>query len=154
MALPIISITGNIKKIETRFTQSGKQVTKFQVECSDKDKDGKWTNLYIGAEVWDKSAEFVAKYFLEGAVAIVTGELYTNVYEKQDGSKVYENRLRFAKVQFAPKDKSGNQNQQPQTQTIPQDNISNTQPQQPTQANYQPQTQIPEYDINSSEIPF
>lgn len=137
MSLPTISVFGNIKKIETKFLTDGKQVTKFQIECSDKDKSGKWTNLYLGAEVWDKSAEFVSKYFVEGSTAIVTGELYTNVYEKQDGSKVYENRLRFAKVQFAPKDRSGNQQAEapqqaepqqqtyvPPVETIPQDNSS------------------------------
>lgn len=106
--LPQIQIVGNLKRIETRFLDNGKQVTKFQVECSDKDKNGNYTNLYLGAEVWDKSAEFVQKYFKEGSVAIVTGELYTNVYEKQDGSKVYENRLRFANVSFVPKDRSDN----------------------------------------------
>jgi single-stranded DNA-binding protein len=106
MSLPTITICGNLKRIETKFTTSGKQVTKFQVECAEKNSKGEYINLYISGEVWDKQAEFVNQYFQDGSVAIVTGKLYTNVYEKQDGSKVYENKLLFPSVSFAPKDKA------------------------------------------------
>lgn len=152
MSLPTVQICGNLKRIETKFTQSGKQVTKFQVECAEKNSKGEYVNLYIGGEVWDKQAEFVNQYFQEGSVAIVTGKLYTNVYEKQDGSKVYENKLLFPSVSFAPKDKSGQSN--------------NTQPQQPqsNQTNHtayrEPQRQMPDaralpsIDVEEDSIPF
>jgi len=104
--LPEITIIGNLKKIETKFIPSGKQVTKFQVECSEKNAKGEWDNLYISGEVWDKSAEFVSKYFKDGSVAIVTGKLVTKSYDKKDGTKVYENKFLFPQVHFAPKEKS------------------------------------------------
>ena len=100
MSLPTITVIGNLKRIETKFTQSGKQITKFTVECAEKNAKGEWTNLYLDGEVWEKQATFVNQYFNDGSVAIVTGKLYTNVYKKQDGSKVYQNKLLFPNVCF------------------------------------------------------
>tara|TARA_R110001632_G_scaffold232966_1_gene375685 strand:+ start:875 stop:1288 length:414 start_codon:yes stop_codon:yes gene_type:complete len=137
MSLPIISICGNLKRIESKFLPSGKQLVSFQVECSEKNAKGEWENLYIKGEVWEKSAKFVEQYFKEGSAAIVTGKLVTNVYEKQDGSKVYENKFLFPNVTFAPKDKEVQQ----QTQ------------QQPYNAPQQPQINTPTIDADDT-IPF
>lgn len=156
MALPIISITGNLKRIEMKYTQSGKAVTKFQIECAEKNSKGEWTNLYLSGECWDKKAEFVNQYFQDGSLAIVTGKLFTNVYAKQDGTKVYENKLLFPDVTFAPKDKAGNQNQQQQSNQSPQAQANNEyqqsiqQPQQSKDNGLLP----PEYEIDEDEIPF
>ena len=142
MSLPTITVIGNMKRMETKHTASGKELTKFQIECSEKNAKGEWTNLYIAGEVWDKQSSFVSQYFDEGSLAIVTGKLFTNVYEKQDGTKVYENKLLFPNVSFAPKDKSGNQQQQA--------------PQQP-QNNYGQQAmpqQTIEIDIDQEQLPF
>ncbi len=38
--LPTITVIGNLKRIETKFTQSGKQVTSFTVECAEKNAKG------------------------------------------------------------------------------------------------------------------
>ena len=149
MALPMISVTGNMKRIELKYTPSGKAVCKFQIECAEKNSKGDWVNLYLSGECWEKSAEFVNQYFRDGSVAIVTGKLYTNVYEKQDGTKVYENKLLFPNVSFAPKDKSGDNQQQaqPQQRQAPQVEYQNPQGQQMPQ-------QPPVIDVDDSEIPF
>ena len=34
--LPTITIIGNLKRIELKYTATGKAVTKFQVECAEK----------------------------------------------------------------------------------------------------------------------
>ena len=149
MSLPTITICGNLKRIETKFTTSGKQVTKFQVECAEKNSKGEYVNLYISGEVWDKQAEFVNQYFQDGSVAIVTGKLYTNVYEKQDGSKVYENKLLFPGVSFAPKDKAGQSNQVPQ-QNNQANHAAYREPQRPM-----PDARaLPSIDIDEEIIPF
>lgn len=163
--LPTITVIGTMKRIEIKYTQSGKAVTKFQIECAEKDKKGEWTNLYLSGECWEKSAEFVNQYFRDGSPAIVTGKLFTNVYEKQDGTKVYENKLLFPSVSFVPKDKSGgqdNQVQAPQQQNAynnesPQSYNSHTdykqQPQQYSERQSMPSQQsIP--DMDKDEIPF
>jgi len=111
MGLPQITAVGTLNKLETKFTPSGKEVTKFTLECSEKNTKGEWENLYLKGEVWDKASTFLNSYFKNGSVAIVTGKLVTNVYEKQDGSKVYENKLLFPSISFTPKDKSDNQSQ-------------------------------------------
>lgn len=153
MALPTISIVGNLKRIESKFLPSGKQMVSFQVECSEKNSKGEWENLYIKGEVWEKSAQFVQQYFKEGSVAIVTGKLVTNVYDKQDGTKVYENKFLFPNVTFAPKDKADNQQNYnaPQQQQTQQYNNQQQAPQ--NQANNYQQN-IPTIDINDDYIPF
>lgn len=138
--LPTITVIGNLKRIEMRYVPSGKAVTKFQIECAEKNSKGEWTNLYLTGECWEKSAEFVNQYFKDGSPAIVTGKLYTNVYENQEGKKIYENKLLFPKVDFAPKDKSEQQSQTPQQQN--------------TYQAPQQQQRIPEIDVDESSIPF
>ena len=141
--LPTITVIGNLKRIELRYVPSGKAVTKFQIECAEKNSKGEWTNLYLTGECWEKSAEFVNQYFKDGSPAIVTGKLYTNVYENQEGKKVYENKLLFPNVSFAPKDKSeaNGQSQAPQQRQEP-------------KVVYEAQQRIPEINIDEDEIPF
>jgi len=136
--LPTITVIGNLKRVEYKQLPSGKALTKFQIECAEKNAKGEWTNLYLSGECWEKSAEFVNQYFRDGSPAIVTGKLYTNVYEKQDGSKVYENKLLFPNVSFAPKDKSEQQSQAPQQYKQPEIVRGN----------------IPAIDVDSEQIPF
>lgn len=138
MSLPQITAVGTLNKLETKFTPSGKEVTKFVLECSEKNTKGEWENLYLKGEVWDKASTFLNQFFKNGSAVIVTGKLVTNVYEKNDGSKVYENKLLFPSISFIPKDKSDNQeNQRPQ------------QKQEPV-IQYEPNFEFDE----SSEIPF
>lgn len=147
MSLPTITVIGNLKRIETKFTQSGKQVTNFTVECAEKNAKGEYQNLYLKGECWDKQAEFVNQYFRDGSVAIVTGKLYTNVYEKQDGAKAYETKLLFPSVSFAPKDKV---DAQPQQQAPQQDHKEYRQP----QSQMPDRNSLPTIDIDEDEIPF
>ena len=51
-----------------------------------------------------KASQFLNQYFKEGDVAVVTGKLITNVYEK-NGAKVYENKLSFPSISFSTKSK-------------------------------------------------
>jgi len=139
MGLPTITVIGNMKRIEYKVLPSGKALTKFQIECAEKNAKGEWTNLYLSGECWEKSAEFVNQYFRDGSPAIITGKLYTNVYEKQDGSKVYENKLLFPNVSFAPKDKSEQQEQQQKSQ--------------PTYV-HERVNSVPQIDIDEDSIPF
>jgi len=150
--LPTITVIGNLKRIETKFTQNNKQVTKFQVECAEKNKNGEWTNLYLSGECWEKQAEFVNNYFNEGSIAIVTGKLYTNIYPKQDGSKVYENKLLFPKVDFAPKDKSEPQSQG--VQHAQQHSQAQTGANAPIRRETVQSSDVPTIDIDEDEIPF
>ena len=136
MSLPQITIIGTLGRLQTTHTTTGKEVTKFQIECSEKNAKGEYDNLYLKGEVWEKASQFLNSYFKEGDVAVVTGKLITNVYEK-NGAKVYENKLSFPSISFPPKAKA-----------------SQSQQSQPTQ--YQkPVANIPDiYDEDTTEIPF
>lgn len=106
MSLPTVSLFGTINKIETRFSQSGTQITSFQIECSEKNKDGEWENLCIKGAVFNKAAEFVNNYFQDGSLCVATGKLVTEVYEGSDGKNKYEIKLKFPQIEFAPKAKN------------------------------------------------
>lgn len=138
MALPIIQLVGTLKRTGLTYILSGKALYKFQLECSEKNTKGEYDNLYISGELWDKQAEFANQYFKDGSVAVVTGKLVTKSYEKNDGSKVYENKLLFPSISFVPKDKSDNQEAQ--------------RPQQKKEPRIEYET--PQIDIDEDSIPF
>ena len=147
MSLPTVELTGNISKIQMKHLPNGKAITSFQLECSEKNKNGEWDNLYLKGECWEKSAEFVNQWFKDGDVAIVTGKLFTNVYKKQDGTNAYEVKFKFPSVSFPPKSK--NEQQQPAQQNY---NAPQQQQQQAQQNSYE--QNIPTIDIDSDIIPF
>ena len=141
MALPIIQLVGTLKRTGLTYVLSGKALYKFQLECSEKNTKGEYDNLYISGELWDKQAEFANQYFKDGSVAVVTGKLVTKSYEKNDGSKVYENKLLFPSISFVPKDKSDNQESQtPQQKKEPRIEYEHT--------------SLPEISIDEDSIPF
>ena len=115
MSLPYISVIGTLGRLQTTHTSTGKEVTKFQIECSEKNAKGEYDNLYLKGEVWEKASQFLNNYFKDGDVAVVTGKLITNVYEK-NGAKIYENKLSFPTVSFPPKAKANQEQGQYQKQ--------------------------------------
>ena len=135
MALPIVSIFGNINKIELKYLPSGKALCSYKIECSEKNSKGEWENLYIDGVSFEKSAEFINQYFKDGDACIATGKLITEVYEK-DGKKVYTIKLKFPQIQFAPKSKNVD---------------SGVKREVPVSVTYD---KMPEFDVDSSEIPF
>ena len=141
MGLPITTVIGNIQKIETRQTQTGKSVTSINISCGEKNAKGEYDNLYIKASFWEKQSDFVSQYFKEGDAIIVTGKLVTTHYQKQDGTKVYETGFMFPSASFVPKSKD-------QTQPAPQQAPSGYQ----APAQNAPSPQVPEMDMG--EIPF
>ena len=62
---------------ELRRTQNGTAVTGFSlaVERDFKDEDGKRATDFIDIVAWRAAAEFVAKYFTKGRMAVVEGRL-------------------------------------------------------------------------------
>ncbi len=140
MGLPIITVCGNVQKIETRQTQGGKNITTVNVSCGDKNSKGEWENLYIKADFWEKQSDFVSQYFKEGSAIIVSGKLVTTNYTKQDGTKVYETKFLFPQASFVPKDKDV-----PQSQAPSNDNYSQPAPSTPS---------IPVVQIDDGSIPF
>jgi len=148
MALPTVSIFGTINKIELKYTQAGKAICSYQIECSEKNAKGEWENLYLKGASFEKQAEFINQYFKDGDVCIATGKLVTKNYAKQDGSKAYEVKLKFPQIQFTPKSKNEREEsaqKQPKVETY------NAQGQKTGEFDY---SGVPDIDIDPEQIPF
>ena len=75
---------------ELRYLQSNVPVARFSlaVDRDFKDKaSGQKVTDWIGVVAWRGTAEFAAKYFRKGRVAVVEGRLQTNSYTDQAGNK-------------------------------------------------------------------
>lgn len=86
MALNHIDIMGRIcKDIELRRTPKGIPVASFTIAC-DRDFGEKETD-FIEIVCWNKTAEFVDKYFAKGRMAVVSGRLQIRKWTDKDGNK-------------------------------------------------------------------
>lgn len=73
---------------ELRRTQNGTAVTGFSlaVERDFKDEDGKRATDFVDIVAWRAAAEFVAKYFTKGRMAMVEGRLQIRDWKDKDGN--------------------------------------------------------------------
>ena len=73
---------------ELRHTQSDTAVTSFTlaVDRDFKGEDGKRATDFIDIVAWRAAAEFMAKYFTKGRMAIVEGRLQLRDWKDKDGN--------------------------------------------------------------------
>lgn len=105
---------------ETRYIQgSNSSVTRFTVAV---DRDYKASNEdkpktdFISCVAWNKTGEFIEKYFRKGSMIAVIGSIETGSYKDKDGKTVYTTEIRVTKVSFtgekkAASDSSNNNNE-------------------------------------------
>ena len=74
---------------ELRRTQSGTPVTSFSlaVDRDFKSQSGEKETDFIDVVAWRTTAEFVAKYFAKGRMAVVEGRLQIRDWQDKDGNK-------------------------------------------------------------------
>ena len=90
MALNKIFIMGRLTRDpELRRTQSGKAVTSFSlaVDRDFKGQNGEKETDFIEVVAWKNTAEFVAKHFTKGRMAVVEGRLQIRNWTDKDGNK-------------------------------------------------------------------
>lgn len=76
---------------ELRYTQSGASVCSFTVAVNRKfDRE---TTDFINCVAWNKTAEFIAKYFKKGSSICVTGSIQVRTWEDNNGAKRYATEL-------------------------------------------------------------
>ena len=84
-----ITLMGRIvRDVELRRTNSGKAVASFTVAV-DRDfsqGDQKETD-FIDCVAWQKTGEFVSKYFAKGGMIVVSGRLQIRPWTDKDGNK-------------------------------------------------------------------
>jgi single-strand DNA-binding protein len=97
------------KAPESRYTQSGKAVTSFDIAVDREFKDaaGNRQTDFIPVVVWGKLAEICANNLDKGRLVGVTGTLQIRSYEAQDGQKRRVAEIVAEKVKFLDKAKDG-----------------------------------------------
>ncbi len=90
MSLNRITIMGRLTRDpELRRTQSGAPVTSFTmaVDRDFKSQSGDKETDFIDVVAWRNTAEFAAKYFTKGRMAIVFGRLQIRDWQDNNGNK-------------------------------------------------------------------
>lgn len=85
-----IFIMGRLtKNPELRRTNSGTAVTSFTlaVDRDFKNADGTKETDFVDCVAWRSTAEFAAKYFTKGRMAVVEGKLQIRDWQDKDGNK-------------------------------------------------------------------
>lgn len=73
---------------ELRKTASGVSVTSFTVAVDrDFSQDGQKETDFIDVVAWRNTAEFAAKYFAKGRMAVVSGRLQIRNWDDKEGNK-------------------------------------------------------------------
>lgn len=86
---------------ELRYTSTNNvPVTRFTLAVDRGYKQGEERQAdFISCIAWNKTAEFVEKYFSKGKMIIVSGRIQTGSYEKE-GKKVYTTDIVAEEVSF------------------------------------------------------
>lgn len=95
-----VILMGRITKdIELRYTDSQKAVTSFTVAVDNGHGEKKKTD-FINVVAWEKTAEFINKWFAKGRMIIVIGRISTRSYTGNDGAKKYVTEVVASEVSF------------------------------------------------------
>lgn len=78
--------------VESRYTQSGKQVASFTVCCDSGYGDSKKTE-FVRCVAWDKLAEIATNYLSKGSKCMVQGTMQTRQWDDKDGQKRYSTEI-------------------------------------------------------------
>lgn len=100
------------KDPETRYTQTNNiQVTSFTLAVNRRfTKDGEQQADFINIVAWNKTAEFVSKYFRKGQQVGIIGRIQTRTWDDDQGQKHYVTEVIAEEVYFADSKKEGQAN--------------------------------------------
>lgn len=90
---------------ELRHTGSGTPVCSFTVAVDNGYGENRQAD-FINCVAWNKTAEFVSKYFAKGKMIIVIGRIATRTWEGQDGKKNYATEVVVNEVSFGESKRS------------------------------------------------
>lgn len=146
----ICIFTGRIvKDPELKMTQSGKSVCSFRVAVP-KDFNREGVD-FLDFTAWEKTAEFIAKYFQKGKRINITSRAQTSTYtERETGKTRYKTEFIVDKAEFGSSKGEEDNNYT----GFQQEREDDTQEQ-----NHTPPTQAiapaaGKYDIDDDDLPF
>jgi single-strand DNA-binding protein len=110
--LNVVVIMGRlVADPQLRQTTTGKNVASFRVavdRSGRRDANGQSNADFFDVVAWDRSAEFVTKYFQKGSLIVVDGRLQSRQYQDKNGNnrtaiEIVANNINFA----GPKSSNG-----------------------------------------------
>lgn len=105
---------------EVRNTQNNTMVCSFTLAVNRRFKqEGQPDADFINIVAWNKTAEFVAKYFTKGQQVAVVGRIQTRNYDNSEGKKVYVTEVVAEEVYFADSKKDNNAGFEPVEEFTP-----------------------------------
>ena len=105
-----VALIGRLtKEPETRYTQTNNIcVVSFTLAVNRRyAKEGEQQADFINIVAWNKTAEFIAKYFNKGMQVGIVGRIQTRNYDDKDGKKVFVTEVVAEEVDFADSKKEG-----------------------------------------------
>lgn len=97
-----------VRDPEVRYTQNNKMVVNFTLAVKRRLTEG---TDFFNIIAWNKTGEFVSKYFKKGQQVVISGRLQNRQYETKDGSKRTVNEIIAEEVYFADSKKENTNNQ-------------------------------------------
>ena len=87
---------------ELRMTQGGQSVVSFTLAVNrPRAKDGTEQKAdFLQCVAWDKTAEFISKYFHKGDALFIVGKLQTRSYKAREGHTVYVTEIVVDEAHF------------------------------------------------------
>ena len=120
-----VILLGNLTRDpEIRYSQGEKQmaVARFSLAVNRRfANDGETNADFFNCTAFDKTAEFIEKYFRQGSRMSLVGRIENNNYTNKNGEKVYSVQIMVEEDEFAERksaqsnNQTQNQNQQAQT---------------------------------------
>lgn len=88
--------------VELKATPSGRSVISFNIAVNrPRGKDNAEQKAdFLNCVAWDKTAEFISKYFHKGESLYIEGALRTRNYKDKDGRTVYVTEVYISDVRF------------------------------------------------------
>lgn len=102
-----VSLIGRLTKTPEVKHLNDKKVCNFTLALSEGYGDSERT-IFVNCQAWNKTAEFIEKYFDKGVRIAINGRINVRNYEK-DGSKVFITEIVAEKVYFADGKRESNQ---------------------------------------------
>ena len=88
------------KDPEIRYTQNNTPVCNFTLAVDRRFSKDKQAD-FISCQAWQKTAEFISKYFQKGLMIAVVGSIQTRTWEDNEGKKRYITEVIVDEVYFA-----------------------------------------------------
>ncbi|MBR1749915.1 MAG: single-stranded DNA-binding protein [Ruminococcus sp.] len=101
MALNKAILMGRITHdLEIKTTPSGSSVLSFTLAVDRFSKSEEKQTDFINCVAWNKTAEFIGRYFGKGRMIAVTGNLHSRTYEDKNGTKHYVTEVYVESADF------------------------------------------------------